>query len=61
VSSFFDGRNFLLAVASTKGEAVTAVAVSRNTIVDVGDSRRILAKKTAHTKVVDLGGTTLAP
>lgn len=61
IDTIFINGNFLLAVPSVDGESVTAVAVSGATIVDVGDSTRILGKKTAETNIVDLGGNTLAP
>lgn len=51
---------FLLAEPSVAHEQVTAVALSGETIVDVGDAARIL-RAAPDARQVDLAGTTLAP
>lgn len=52
---------FLLATPAQSGEHVSAVAITRGNIVDVGDAARIRAKASQKTHVVDLNGATVSP
>lgn len=61
IDTLFVNGTFLLAEPGHPGEAVTAVAISGHTIVDVGDEARLRAEATPQTTVIDLGGETLAP
>lgn len=60
VDKLFVNGTFLLAEPTVADEHVTAVAISGETIVDVGDAIRLRAAYPAA-EVIDLRGATLAP
>jgi predicted amidohydrolase YtcJ len=60
IDTIFVNGTFLLAEATVPSETVTAVALSRGTIVDVGDAARLLASAPTAAQI-DLQGSSLAP